>query len=45
MMPYTLTGRQIERPEIDDVVEPPHMGSVISRYKQAPAAMSDERLR
>ena len=45
MMPYTLTGRQVERPEIDNVVEPPtrahppHMGSVISRYKQAPAAL------
>jgi hypothetical protein len=42
MMPYTLTGRQVERPEIDNVVEPPtrahppHMGAVIARCKEAP---------
>ena len=45
MMPYTLTGRQVERPEIDNVVEPPlrshppHMGSVLARYKSAPVAL------
>src|SRR5258708_1049240 len=45
MMPYTLTGRQVERPELDNIVEPPtrahppHMGSVLSRYKKAPAAL------
>lgn len=45
MMPYTLTGRQVERPEIDNVVEPPlrthppHMGSVLSKYKSAPATL------
>src|SRR2546430_1523512 len=42
MMPYTLTGRQVERPEIDNVVEPPlrshppHMGSVLSKFKSVP---------
>ena len=45
MMPYTLTGRQVERPEIDNVVEPPtrahppHMGSVVSKYKPASATL------
>lgn len=45
MMPYTLTGRQVERPEIDNVVEPPirthppHMGAVLAKYKGGPATL------
>jgi hypothetical protein len=45
MMPYTLTGRQVERPELDNVVEPPlrvhppHMGAVLAKCKGAPGAL------
>src|SRR2546421_5178959 len=45
MIYYTLTGRPVEQPLVDNDVRPPqrgdapHVGAVLARYKQAPAGL------
>ncbi|HJT76321.1 MAG TPA: DUF1501 domain-containing protein, partial [Gemmataceae bacterium] len=45
MIYYTLTGREVERPEQDNDVRPPqrtdfpHLGAVLARFKQAPRGL------
>jgi hypothetical protein len=45
MIYYTLTGREVERPDQDNDVRPPqrtdspHLGAVLAHYKQSPAGL------
>ncbi len=45
MIYYTLTGREVERPEQDNDVRPPqrtdfpHLGAVLARFKEAPGGL------
>src|SRR5260221_696320 len=45
MIYYTLTGRSVERPEMDNDVRPParddfpHVGGVLGRLKESPAGL------
>ncbi|MBI1915445.1 MAG: DUF1501 domain-containing protein [Planctomycetes bacterium] len=45
MIYYTLTGRQVERPEADNDVRPPqrtdfpHLGAVLARFKRSPEGL------
>jgi hypothetical protein len=45
MIYYTLTGRPVEQPEVDNDVRPPqrgdfpHVGAVLARFKSAPAGL------